>query len=375
MAGSEDGSPANEGSRDARKMRILQVVADGNPGGGTTHVVQILEGLRGDHSLGLVTQRDSYLARRAETLDVPVFGLDFFRSQLDPRAPLGLRRVFREFRPRLVHVHGGRAAFFAALASPDAPMVYSVHGYHFLHKSPPVRRLALSAERLAARRAQRVVFESEHDTRVARIYSILRGPAQSTIVPNSIPLSEIPVPRLNQPNHIGFIGRLEYQKDPILFLDILERLPGYTATIAGGGALEKEVGDELRRRGLSGSVEMLGMLTHSETLRVLPSLRVVVMTSRWEGLPYLPLEAMWTGVPVVATNVGALGEIIENGESGLLVDGRSPNELARAVRRVTEDAELRERIIRNGRDRVRSKFSEERMLASIREIYRRVARV
>lgn len=373
MAGSEDGSPANEGYRDAGKMRILQVVADGDPGGGTTHVLQILKGLSETYSLGLVTQKDSYLLNEGQRIGIPTYGVDFFRSRLDLRVPFQLHRIVREFGAQMVHAHGGRAAFFYSLAPSKVPFVYSVHGYHFLHKSPPVRRLALSAERAAARRAQRVVFESEHDSRIARVYGMLRGSAQSTIVPNSIPLSEIRVPRLNQPRHIGLVGRLEYQKDPILFLEVLEQLPGYTATIAGGGALEKEVGDELRRRGLTGTVEMLGTLTHAETLRVVSSLRTVVMTSRWEGLPNLPLEAMWTGVPVVATNVGALDEIIENEKNGLLVDGRSPDDIARAVRRVTEDAALRERIVKNARDRVRSMFSEERMLADLREIYRQAA--
>lgn len=96
-------------------------------------------------------------------------------------------------------------------------------------------------------------------------------------------------------------------------------------------------------------------------------------TSRWEGMPILPLEAMWTGVPVVATKIGALDEVIEDGKRGLLVDGRSPDDLAQVVRRVIGDPALYERIVRNRRDRVRSIFSEDRMLAEIREIYRRAA--
>jgi glycosyltransferase involved in cell wall biosynthesis len=92
-----------------------------------------------------------------------------------------------------------------------------------------------------------------------------------------------------------------------------------------------------------------------------------------EGLPHLPLEAMQCGVPVVATNVGALGEVIESGKSSLLVDGRSADDLARAVKQLTESSALRERIIKNGRDRVRTLFSGERMLSEIREVYRQVA--
>lgn len=335
-------------------------------------MVQILEGLRYEYSFGLVTQRDSYLSHHAEALGVPVFGVDFFRSRLDPRVPLRLREALRKFDPRLVHLHGGRAAFFAALASPNAPTVYSVHGYHFLHKNPVMRGLALSAERLAARWAIEIVFESRYDASVAEDHKISSATGRRSIIPNSVPLPQVPEVHAD-PRHVGFVGRLEHQKDPSLFLEVMERLPGYSATMIGGGALESEVEAGIKRCGLS-NVRMLGALPHAEVLKAVPEFGVAVMTSRWEGLPVFPLEAMWLGVPVVAANVGALDEIIEHERSGLLVDSRSPEGFARAVRRLAEDAVLRERIVRNARNRVRALFSEERMLAEIRNLYRRVAK-
>ncbi len=360
------------GNEALRDIRVLQVVADGSPGGGTTHVLQILRGLRDSCSLGLVTQRGSYLLNQARSLGMPSFGLDFFRSRLDPLVPFRLRRIAGEYGAQVVHLHGGRAAFFYGLAFAGAPAVYTVHGYHFLPKKPILRWLALRAERLATRRTRSLIFESFYDARVARAHGILRASTQSDVIHNSILLSETKTPSAASIKNIGFIGRLETQLDPLLFLDVLERLPGYSATIVGGGALEGEMRTQIQRRGLSG-VRMLGALSHRDTLEVLPTLGAVVMTSRWEGMPMLPMEAMWAGVPVVATNVGALDEVIEDGRSGLLVEGRSPDDLAQAVRRVTSDPALRERIVREGRARVRSRFSEERMLSSILEVYRRVA--
>jgi glycosyltransferase involved in cell wall biosynthesis len=97
------------------------------------------------------------------------------------------------------------------------------------------------------------------------------------------------------------------------------------------------------------------------------------MTSRWEGLPLLPLEAMWSGVPVVATNVGGLSEIIENEKSGLLINSRSADDLALAVMRLTDDLALRESIVDNARRRVQTLFSEARMLSEIDKTYQEVA--
>ncbi len=333
-------------------------------------MLQMLNGLRDTCSVGLVTQGDSYLLEEARSLEVSSFGVDFFRSRLDLRVPLQLRRIVREFGAQIVHVHGGRAAFFYSLAPVKVPFVYSVHGYHFLHKDPAPRRLALLAERLSSSRAFLTIFVSRHDARVARVHNILPDSSRSAVVHNGIRLTGRRISTPKQPKHLGFVGRLEHPKDPLLLLDVLEYLPGYTATIVGSGSLEHRIRAEIERRGLT-RVRMAGALAHSETLRVLSGFAALVMTSRWEGLPILPIEAMWAGVPVVSTDVGGLGEIIEDGESGLLVDSRSPDDIARAVRLVTGDGALRERIVSNGRDRVRCLFSEDRMLSEIREIYRR----
>jgi glycosyltransferase involved in cell wall biosynthesis len=234
--------------------------------------------------LGLITQANSYLskeAKEAHSLAIRCFGVDFFRSRADARVPFELRKVVRKFEPQLVHVHGGRASFFCALAAINTPIVYTVHGYHFLQKGPLlVRWLALNAERVASWSADRVLFESNYDAKVAQAHRLLPNLKQSVVVSNGISFAQIPRAKPVARKHIGFVGRLEYQKDPLLFLDVMEHLPDYSATIVGG-ALENEVRKEIKHRNLS-TVRMLGTLSQSESLQELSKLHTVVMTSRWE---------------------------------------------------------------------------------------------
>jgi glycosyltransferase involved in cell wall biosynthesis len=110
-------------------------------------------------------------------------------------------------------------------------------------------------------------------------------------------------------------------------------------------------------------------------MNALRDLQLLVMTSRWEGLPLIPLEAMRIGVPVVATEVGGMREIIEDGKSGVLVRDRTPTAIALAIKRVSQDENLRANLVKEARARVDEMFSEETMLSRVRAVYERIARL
>lgn len=354
-------------------MRVLEIVADGNPGGGTTHVLQILRGLRSTHSMGLITQSQSYLFHQAKELDIPSYGLHFFPSRVNLAVSFRLNKIYSEWKPDLIHVHGGRAGLFHTITGTTVPTVYTVHGFHFLHKPSGIRWLATFAERVIISRANRIIFVSEHDAKIARTCKILPDNKPTSVIHNGIQLRKIQEDHTTPAKHVGFVGRLEYQKDPFLFLDALELLPDYTATMVGGGSLESAVKQEITHRDLAKRVRQVGPLSHQESLEILSTFDVLLLTSRWEGLPLIVLEAMCAGVPVVAVNVSGLSEIIEHKKNGLLIDERSGQALAWAVRAAVENHELRAEMIDQARQHVRNRFSEENMLSEIQKIYAAMA--
>jgi glycosyltransferase involved in cell wall biosynthesis len=90
-------------------------------------------------------------------------------------------------------------------------------------------------------------------------------------------------------------------------------------------------------------------------------------------LPILILEAMGIGVPVISMNVSGIGEIIQNGSNGLLVERRSGKDLAEKVEMVTKDVALRASIIRNAKATIQGQFALEKMLTSILRIYKNLS--
>ena len=353
-------------------MQVLVIVADGSPGGGTTHVLQILKGLSDGASFELVTQVESYLLQEAQKLGIPCQGLDFFCSRLNPTIPIELRRICLRVQPRVVHVHGGRAGFFFSLACVNVPTLYTVHGLHLFQKPVMLRWFALKAERCIFQRATRIVFVSHYDAALAKELGLQENNKPYELIYNGIPVHPMPLAGNTCLQHIGFIGRLEPQKDPLLFLDALAFLSDYSATIVGTGSLEQTVRKEISLRGLTSRVKMLGALSQSEALKVLSTLSVCVLSSRWEGLPLIALESMSVGVPVVSMNVSGMHEIIENEINGVLVDQRSGECLANGVRKVTQDTSLRASIIQNAYVTLQKKFSEDRMLQSLRRVYQEI---
>lgn len=354
------------------RHRVLQVIADGAPGGGTTHVLQLLRGLGTEFEMAVVTEVDSYLSREAVSKGVPVYGGSFFRSRIDPRVPKALHRIVRDFRPELIHAHGGRAGFFTSFVKAEAPVVYTVHGLHVVHKLGVFNYLGRVGERRAMGRADHVIFVADYDRRMAERLGLRPSRTPWSLIYNGVSVEEIPpasAPRWD----VGFVGRLERQKDPLLFVEVMRRLQGLRAVMVGGGTLEARTRRLIARRGLSDSIDMLGPLPRQETIEVLRQVRVLLMTSRWEGLPILLLEAMACGVPVVAPRVGGVPEVLSDG-AGVLVPQRDPGALASAVIDLLREEPRRVSTVERARRRVRETFGEKQMLERVCRLYRSMLR-
>ena len=143
---------------------------------------------------------------------------------------------------------------------------------------------------------------------------------------------------------LAFAGRLVEQKDLGLLLEAVAAVPGVRLALLGDGPERPRLEAERTRLGLGDRVRFLGGGDREAVLRLFAAADVAVLSSSWENFPHTVVEALAVGAPIVATAVGGVPEVVHDGENGLLVPPRDREALTAALRRITDDGELRARL-------------------------------
>ena len=350
-------------------LHVIHLLAPG-PVGGLERVVQQLA--RGELHRGLqvevvaVLDADDEGAAFAGPLQSA--GVTVTPVRLAPRAYLSERRrigtVLERRRPDLVHTHGYRADIQGGGVARrlGIPTVTTVHGFtggdwkNRLYERLQLRAfrcsdavVAVSAPLLARLEAEPIPRERLH------------------LVPNAAPTDEPPLPRgearrrLGVPEQgvvVGWVGRLSLEKGPDVFLRALAALedPGVRGIVIGAGRERAALATLARRLGVEGRVIWSGSVP--EAGRLFPAFDCFVLSSRTEGTPMVLFEAMAAEVPVVATAVGGVPDVVSSAEASL-VPSEDAGALAAAIRGVlTDPASAQARA-----GRARGRLERERVMA------------
>jgi glycosyltransferase involved in cell wall biosynthesis len=170
---------------------------------------------------------------------------------------------------------------------------------------------------------------------------------------------------------VGLVGRLAVEKGVDIFLDaaarVLAQCPDTKFVVAGDGPDRAELDALIDKLGIREPVRMLGRCDDMPALYA--SLDIMVSASRREGLPIAILEGMASRLPLVATAVGAVPTVIQDGSTGVLVPAEDPESLATAIVELLRDPAKRERLGSVARQLVEDEFSAERMTADYLRVY------
>jgi glycosyltransferase involved in cell wall biosynthesis len=307
-----------------------------------------------------------------------------FDVRADARALRELTGVFSDGRFDVVHTHSAKAGAIGRVAARlvrTPAVVHTFHGFPFHEFQSQLRRGAyIALERRLARFTDRFLAVGS----AVASEAIRRGiaPADRIRVIDSAVAGDIrPVSRaarfearrlLRVPpgmRVVGSVGRLDYQKAPgdlVAAIAALDRPDVFTVWV-GDGPLRQEVARDVAQRGLTDRFVLVG--EHKNVPALLPAFDVFAMSSLYEGLPCAVVEAMRCGVPVVATAVNAVPEVVIPGRTGLLVGPRDLRGLARAIDSLLRNPREATRLAAAAREHIDGRFTPEALGADLAETY------
>jgi glycosyltransferase involved in cell wall biosynthesis len=376
------------------------VIARLNIGGPALHATLLTERLapeRYDSLLVTGTEapdEGNYLALQRKPLArlvvVPTLGREI-RGLSELSALRALARVIREFRPHVVHSHTAKAGTLARVAAWLGRVPVIVHTYHghVFHGyfSPRQTRLFLAIERALARRTDCLLAVSETVRRELLGFGI-GSPERMRVMPLGLDLDRFArsdamrglvraeLGLAPETPTVGIVARLVPIKAHEVFLEaaarLARRLPRVAFVVVGDGERRAELETAACRLELQGRVHFLGW--RQDLDRIYADLDVVALTSRNEGSPVSLIEAMAAGRPVVATRVGGVPDLVEDGLTGTLVGPGDAGALAEAVAALLADPDQARAMGEAGRKRVLPAFGAERLMADVDRLYTELLR-
>jgi len=330
-------------------------------GGIESHILQLSSALLSRNIPARVVLVKQYaqkqlMVERLNTLGIPYSFLhQLAATHSNPFSQL--KSAVKIHQPQLIHAHGYKASLISKLVKVSAPGLAQITTYHA--GETPKGRVALYdlIDRYTARLSSVSLCVSQ---KIAD-----RLPARCYIIDNFV---SVPKPQPGQHSkresaNIAFVGRLSHEKAPDRFIRLAMQFPQTTFALYGSGPMEQEIKAEA-----PDNVQLAGHIDDMES--VWPEIDMLVIPSRFEGLPMAALEAMARGVPVIASDVGALSSLIRDGENGWIC--RNKEQMLAALNRWLEmPKESQQRINQAARTTIQQKFSADAVLPEILAHYNR----
>jgi L-malate glycosyltransferase len=359
-------------------VRVMHVIYALQPGGMEFGIVKVVNGLDRTRVASSICSTAPIVGnmRSFVSPEVPVFQLRR-RAGNDPKLVWDLYRLFRRERPDVVHTHAWGTLLEGLVAARLARVPCVIHGEHGTLQlrgyQARLQRWAwgrtttvLSVSRkLAERMAEATGFPHE------RIVTIQNGVDVSRFSPSLREVAREDLGLASGQMVIGTAGRLVPVKDHANLVEALAILRdhdvAFTALVAGEGPLRAGIQALIAALGLQSHVRLLGQRADIE--RVFAALDVFVLSSTSEGMSNTILEAMASGAPIVATNVGGAEELVDDGVTGLLVPPQNREALAGALARMAASPARRREMGAAARVKAKSEFSLARMLGDYDALY------
>jgi glycosyltransferase involved in cell wall biosynthesis len=379
-------------------VKIVHVIARLNVGGAALSVLELAaaQRRRGHDVLvvaGTIPDGEASMEYVARDLEVPYLRLPALKREVSLLADLeaiwALRRLLRDRRPDVLHTHTSKAGttgrLAAVLAGGRRPkvVVHTFHGHVLSGYFDTTRERAFRVIERALAHASDQLIAVSNEVRDDLVLFRVAPVDKFTVIPYGFDL-DARVRHDDQTRRhkraeagagdsdfvIGWAGRLTDVKRPLDLVRAAAAVDGSVLVLAGDGELRSDLEALTNELGMRDRVRLLGYVADIGSWYA--AFDAFLLTSANEGAPVVAIEAQAAGLPVVATDAGGTRTVVDDGETGFVVDIGDVDAMANRLQQLRDDDDLRTTLGTTAAKRMRSKFSIERMVDDVEAVYAKI---
>ena len=382
-------------SRQGPIKRVLFIVTVSEFGGAQKFLYNFLSNINlNNYEILLATGRDGdgKFTKAIEGLGIKTYKLNHLRRSIKPfddfKAIGEIRRLITEFIPDSIFLNSSKAGAIGAIAAKKFPLtkvIYRIGGWQFNDPLPwIIKKLYIYIEKFTAKYKDIIILNNAHDVKQAKDLKIkpkisieLIHNGIDTKNSNFVEKNEARLEILNKIKNgsgsahqakfiIGTIANFYKTKGLVYLIEAMSRIPEEKKAISViiGDGLEKEnLKSKIEELGLKNKVFLVGKI--QDASKYLKAFDIFILPSVKEGSPWTILEAMSAKLPIIATTVGGIPEMIEDGKSGLLVSPRDSKKLAKAINEILTNYSLQNQLSIGAHQKVLFSFDQEKMIKKI----------
>ncbi len=352
-------------------------------GGVAEYLYMFLKNFRDDNYENIIIVSEDYKDQidRFKTFVNKIYIVPMVRDispKNDIKSILEVRKILKQIKPDIVYCHSSKAGAFGRIAlvfNFKTKILYNAHGWFFNAEiSKKKKNIIVLIEKILAIKTNQIINISKSEYDSALKYKIASR-KKMCIIENGIDFSKFQdctkyrehIRKIynikDNETVIGVVGRVSEQKDPLTMIKAFELSNKTNKNLklmyVGAGELESQIKDYAEQHGILDKIIITGWVNNVE--KYIPAFDIAVLPSKWEGFGFVLIEYMACNKPIIASNVGGIQNIIQNGVNGILIDKEDYKSLSESIIELINNFELKEKII-NFNEQNKNKYDIEKVV-------------
>lgn len=369
------------------KIKIFYAITKGNWGGAQKYVYDLATHLSPEEfSVSVIAGQPGVLCEKLKTQNIPVYTLESLDRDInlthDLTAFWELLKILREHKPDILHLNSPKMGLLGVLAGRLAgvkKIIYTSHGWPFLEnrnwfskiffKTLCWKIILLSHQTICISQTEKNLVRNWLFVQ-KKLSVVYNGVENINFLDKKLAREKLNLPETSLV--LGVIAELHQNKGLTYLLDAMAEIrkeyPNLLLIIIGEGEERKNLEAQIAYSKLQNQVTLVGNIPNAPTL--LPAFDIFVLPSIKEGLPYVILEAGLASLPVIASDVGGIHEVIEPEKTGLLTEAKNVPDLILKIQNLISDPEMQKIYGENLKEKVERDFSLEKMVRETEKLYK-----